>query len=115
MGFVRKRLKGMPHPLEIVGPPSGKKQKYLQPRFPQIGPAGDGPRVIMAAQSGGGKTSATLVFFREYLRIVDRVHLVSGTLNIDPKYVNWEFHDLIYLQYQYELHYSIFLLFLQQP
>ena len=34
-----------------------------------------------------GKTSATLVFFKEYLRIVDRVHLVSGTLSIDPKYV----------------------------
>ena len=57
-------LKEMPHPLEIQGPAPGKKQKYLQPRFPQIGPAGDGPRVIMAAQSGGGKTSATLVFFK---------------------------------------------------
>ena len=54
----------MPHPLEIVGPAPGKKQKYLQPRFPQIGPAGDGPRVIMAAQSGGGTTSATLVFLK---------------------------------------------------
>ena len=69
-----------------MGPAPGKKQKYLQPRFAQIGPAQD-CRVIMAAQSGGGKTSATLVFFKEYLRIVDRVHLVSGTLNIDPKYV----------------------------
>ena len=77
--------KGMPHPLEIVGP--AKKQRYPQPRFPQIGPAGDGPRIIMAAQSGGGKTSATLVLFKEYIKIVDRVHLVSGTLNIDPKYV----------------------------
>ena len=77
----------MPHPLEIVGPAPGKKQKYLQPRFPQIGPAGDGPRIVMAAQSGGGKTSATLVLFKEYLKIVDRVHLVSGTLNIDPKYI----------------------------
>ena len=34
-----------------------------------------------------GKTSATLVLFKEYLRIVDRVHLVSGTLIIAPKYV----------------------------
>ena len=100
MGFVSKRLKGMPHPLEIVGPPPGKKQKYLQPRFPQIGPAGDGPRVIMAAQSGGGKTSATLVFFKEYLRIVDRVHLVSGTLNIDPKYV--EMKQLVTAKYKAE-------------
>ena len=90
----------MPHPLEIVGPPPGKKQKYLQPRFPQIGPAGDGPRVIMAAQSGGGKTSATLVFFKEYLRIVDRVHLVSGTLNIDPKYV--EMKQLVTAKYKAE-------------
>ena len=76
----------MPHPLEIQGPPPAKKQKYMQPRFPQIGPAGDGPRVIMAAQSGMGKTSATAVFFKEYLRIVDRVHLVSGTIHLDPAY-----------------------------
>ena len=76
----------MPHPLEIVGPPAAKRQKYLQPRFPQIGPAGDGPRVIMAAQSGMGKTSATAVFFKEYLRIADRIHLVSATIHLDPAY-----------------------------
>ena len=54
--------------------------------FPQIGTAGDVPRVIMAAQSGMGKTSATAVFLKEYLRIVDRVHLVSGTIHLDPAY-----------------------------
>ena len=83
---MTENSKEMPHPLEITGPPPAKKQKYLQPRFPQIGPAGDGPRVIMAAQSGMGKTSATSVFFKEYLRIVDRVHLVSGTIHLDPAY-----------------------------
>ena len=40
----------------------------------------------MAAQSGMGKTSATVVFLKEYLRIVDRVHLVSGTIHLDPAY-----------------------------
>ena len=40
----------------------------------------------MAAQSGMGKTSATVVFVKEYLRIVDRVHLVSGTIHLDPAY-----------------------------
>ena len=29
---------------------------FLQPRFPRIGPAGDGPRAIYCAQSGMGKT-----------------------------------------------------------
>ena len=33
-----------------------------------------------------GKTSATVVFVKEYLRIVDRVHLVSGTIHLDPAY-----------------------------
>ena len=75
----------MHHPLEASAP-AGKKMKFLQHRFPQIGPAGDGPRVIMAAQSGMGKTSATAVFFKEYLRIVDRIHLVSGTIHLDPAY-----------------------------
>ncbi len=42
--------------------------------------------MIMAAQSGMGKTSATEVFVKEYLRIVDRVHLISGSLHIDPAY-----------------------------
>ena len=54
----------------------------------------------MAAQSGGGKTSATLIFFKEYLRIVDRVHLVSGTLNIGPKYV--EMKSLVTAEYKSE-------------
>ena len=73
------------HPLEVSAP-AGKKMKYLQPRFPQIGPAGDGPRAIFCAQSGMGKTSAAMVFIKEYLRIVERVHLISSTLHLDKGY-----------------------------
>ncbi len=73
------------HPLNVTAPP-GKKMKYLQPRFPQIGPAGDGPRVIYCAQSGMGKTSACMVFVKEYLRIVERVCIISTTINLDKGY-----------------------------
>ena len=74
------------HPLDIAPPPAAKQKKFLQPRFKQIGPVGDGPRIIMAAQSGMGKTTAALVLLKEYLRIVDLVWLVSGTIDVDPAY-----------------------------
>ena len=74
------------HPLDVRGPPAAKQKKYLQPRFKQIGPVGDGPRIILAAQSGMGKTTAAMVLLKEYLRIVDRVWLVSSTIDIDPAY-----------------------------
>ena len=74
------------HPLEVTGPPASKQKKFLQPRFKQIGPVGDGPRIILAAQSGMGKTTAALVLLKEYIRIVDLVWLISGTLDIDPAY-----------------------------
>ena len=74
------------HPLDITPPPAAKSKKFLQPRFKQIGPVGDGPRIIMAAQSGMGKTTAALVLLKEYLRIVDLVWLVSGTIDVDPAY-----------------------------
>ena len=38
--------------------------------------------------------------FKEYLRIVDRVHLVSGTLNIDPRSV--EMRQLVTAKYKAE-------------
>ncbi len=75
----------MNHPLEVSAP-AGKKMKFLQPRFPQIGPAGDGPRAIFCAQSGMGKTSAAMVFVKEYLRIVERVYLISSTIHLDKGY-----------------------------
>ena len=74
------------HPLDITPPPAAKSKKFLQPRFKQIGPVGDDPRIIMAAQSGMGKTTAALVLLKEYLRIVDLVWLVSGTIDVDPAY-----------------------------
>ena len=74
------------HPLDIAPPPAAKQKKFLQPRFKQIGPVGDGPRIILAAQSGMGKTTAALVLLKEYLRIVDLVWLVSGTIDVDPAY-----------------------------
>ena len=74
------------HPLDVVGPPASKQKKYLQPRFKQVGPVGDGPRIILAAQSGMGKTTAALVLLKEYLRVVDLVWLVSGTIDVDPAY-----------------------------
>ena len=73
------------HPLEVTAPP-GKKMKFLQPRFPQIGPAGDGPRAIFCAQSGMGKTSVATKMLEEYLRIVERVYIVSSTINLDKGY-----------------------------
>ena len=73
------------HPLEVTAPP-GKKMKFLQPRFPQIGPAGDGPRAIFCAQSGMGKTSAATKMLEEYLRIVERVYIVSSTIHLDKGY-----------------------------
>ena len=72
------------HPLEISG--GSSRPKFLQPRFPQIGPAGDGPRVILCAQSGMGKTTAAVVLLKEYLRIVDRVYIISSTIDLDPAY-----------------------------
>ena len=33
-----------------------------------------------------GKTSAAMVFIKEYLRIVERVHLISSTLHLDKGY-----------------------------
>ena len=74
------------HPLDVVAPPVAKQKKFLQPRFRQIGPVGNGPRIILAAQSGMGKTTAALVLLKEYLRIVDLVWLVSGTIDVDPAY-----------------------------
>ena len=74
------------HPLEVTGPPAAKQKKYLQPRFRQVGPIGDGPRIILAAQSGMGKTTAALVLLKEYLCVVDLVWLVSGTIDVDPAY-----------------------------
>ena len=62
--------------------------EFLQPRFPQIGPAGDGPRAIFCAQSGMGKTSAALKMIEEYLRIVERVYIVSSTIDLDQGYVH---------------------------
>ena len=79
-------LKEMPHPLEIQGPAPGKKQKYLQPRFPQIGPAGDGPRIILAVQSGMGISSAAAALLKAYLPIVERAHIISSTLYLDKAY-----------------------------
>ena len=73
------------HPLEVTAPP-GRKMKFLQPRFPQIGPAGDGPRAIFCAQSGMGKTSAAMKVIEEYLRIVERVYIVSSTIDLDKGY-----------------------------
>ena len=32
------------------------------------------------------KTSAAMVFIKEYLRIVERVHLISSTLHLDKGY-----------------------------
>ena len=60
----------------------------MQPRFPQIGPAGDGPRAIFCAQSGMGKTSAALKMMEEYLRICERVYIISSTINLDPNYTH---------------------------
>ena len=74
------------HPLDVSAPAPGKKMKYLQPRFPQVGPAGDGPRAIFCAQSGMGKTSAAVKMLEEYLRIVERVHIISTTINLDKGY-----------------------------
>ena len=75
----------MTHPLDVRGP-AGAQKKFLQPRFRQIGPVGDGPRIILAAQSGMGKTTAAMVLLKEYLRIVDLVWLISSTVHIDPAY-----------------------------
>ena len=86
------------HPLEIGV--AGHRPKYLQPRFPQIGPAGDGPRVILCAQSGMGKTTAAVVLLREYLRIVDRVYIISSTINLDPAYA--EMKKMIEKKYKEE-------------
>ena len=74
------------HPLEVTGPPASKQKRFLQPRFKQVGPIGDGPRIILAAQSGMGKTTAALVLLKEYLRVVDLVWLISGTIDVDPAY-----------------------------
>ena len=74
------------HPLEIVGPPSKKKARFLQPRFPQIGPAGNGPRALFIAQSGQGKTTAAMVMLKEYIRICERIHMISGTIDLDEGY-----------------------------
>ena len=86
------------HPLEIAV--AGHRPKFLQPRFPQIGPAGDGPRVILCAQSGMGKTTAAVVLLREYLRIVDRVYVISSTINLDPAYA--EMKKMIEKKYKEE-------------
>ena len=74
------------HPLDVTAPPVARQKKFLQPRFRQVGPVGDGPRIILAAQSGMGKTTAALTLLREYLRIVDLVWLISGTIDVDPAY-----------------------------
>ena len=74
------------HPLEVTGPPASRQKRFLQPRFKQIGPIGDGPRIILCGQSGSGKTRAALVLLKEYLRVVDLVWLVSGTIDVDPAY-----------------------------
>ena len=73
------------HPLDVA-PAHGKKARFLQPRFPQIGPAGDGPRIVLAAQSGMGKTSAAAVLFKAYLPIVERAYIISSTLHLDKAY-----------------------------
>ena len=88
------------HPLEVTAPAPGKKAKFLQPRFPQIGPAGDGPRAIFCAQSGMGKTSAALKMMEEYLRICERVYIISSTINLDPNYTHIK--ELIKKKYQDE-------------
>ena len=74
------------HPLDVAGPPPSKQKRFLQPRFKQVGPIGDGPRIVLAAQSGMGKTTAALVLLKEYLRVVDLVWLISGTIDVDPAY-----------------------------
>ena len=86
MGFVCKRIKMRRHPLEVGPNPGAKKVRFQQPRFPQIGPAGDGPRIILAAQSGMGKSSAAAVLFKAYLPIVERAHIISSTLYLDKAY-----------------------------
>ena len=74
------------HPLDVRAPVAARAKKFLQPRFNQVGPVGDGPRIILAAQSGMGKTTAALTLLREMIRIVDLVWLISGTIDIDPAY-----------------------------
>ncbi len=70
------------HPLDVTAP-AGEKMKFVQPCLPQIGPEGDGARVMRCVQSGMGASSATMVFDKEYLRIVETVHLVSSTIEPD--------------------------------
>ena len=55
---------GVAHPLDVSAPAVAKGKKYLQPRFRQIGPVGDGPRIVLAAQSGMGKTTAALTLLK---------------------------------------------------
>ena len=46
------------------------------------------------------KTSAAMVFIKEYLRIVERVHLISSTLHLDKGYE--EIMGMIKKKYQEE-------------
>ena len=47
-----------------------------------------------------GKTSAAMVFIKEYLRIVDRVHLISSTIDLDKGYE--EIKELVKRKYKEE-------------
>ena len=89
----------MTHPLEVSAPP-GRKMKFLQPRFPQIRRAGDGPRAIFCAASGQGKSSAAMKFMEEYLRICERVYIVSTTIHLDKGYEHMK--ELIKKKYKDE-------------
>ena len=88
------------HPLEVSAPAPGKAMRFLQPRFPQIGRAGDGPRAIFCAASGQGKSSAAMKFMEEYLRICERVYIVSTTIHLDKGYEHMK--ELIKKKYKDE-------------
>ena len=47
-----------------------------------------------------GKTSAALKMMEEYLRICERVYIISSTINLDPNYTHMK--ELIKKKYQEE-------------
>ena len=72
------------HPLEVTAPPG--KNGIFTATFPTNWTSRRWPSCHFCAQSGMGKTSAATKMLEEYLRIVERVYIVSSTIHLDKGY-----------------------------
>ncbi len=84
------------HPLGVSAP-ACNNMKFLQPRFPQIAPRGGWAESHLLCPEQYEEDERGHDFLKEYLRICERVHLISSTINLDKG--DEEMNDLVRKKY----------------